>query len=116
MLSEEKRLKLLRKVKSNIDKAYQHSTGSVSLWFTHAPITQKYVITLDSDKARGVGIVTQMVMDEPDDQVDIDDLVYILNEIYDEFHFRLLAHAFNKKTLYYLREHVHAHIREDIAI
>lgn len=116
MLDKYHRNKLLKQVEDSIDSAYQHALGSVSFCFTHADITKKYVITLDSNKTSGVGIVTQMVLNKPDDEMDIDDLIYILNEIYDDYQFRLLAHAFDKKTLAYLREHVHAHIREDVVI
>lgn len=116
LLANYERDALVNRVKKNIDEAYQHSIGRVSMWFTHADITHRYVITLDTNKAGGVGTVVQIVMDEPDKRMEIDDLAYVLNELYDEYEFRLLAHAFGKKTLSELREKVHAHIREDIVV
>ncbi|WP_251545524.1 hypothetical protein [Limosilactobacillus caecicola] len=114
---EQQELKqLIEQVNTTVAEVYQKRNGQPSFWFTHAPITGTYVLQLTFQHRISPEIVGETILEVNDQKMGLADFCVLLNALSAEWNFRLLAHAFDKPTLAYLRQHVNAHIREDIVI
>lgn len=109
--------RLFKQTNANITEAHAHVTGETLMWFTHDPIDHYYVICIDDNRSYGNGgTVSNDVLNVKDSEITFADFVELINNLYEQWHFRLIAHGFSREALFALRQQVNGHIREDLIL